>query len=117
MDEHKDQGVRESRQEGQSEDDGLGKEHSERTHPGQEYFFERKPFLERRDLVWAVDVWVFAGCASFLGDPVHQDGRSGFGDKDQMDNLHSATEDELDPNAPTPCKVLFSETTNERPKN
>ena len=34
-----------------------------------------------------------------------------------MDNLHSPTKDELNPDAPTPCKVFLNETTNERPKD
>lgn len=117
LNEHEDQGVGESGQEGQGEDDGLGEEHFEWTHPGKENFFEREPFLERGDLVWAVDVRVFAGFTSLLCDPVHQDGGSGFRDEDEMDDLHSATEDELDPDAPTPCEVLLDETTNDRPKN
>ena len=117
LDEHENQGVRESRQEGQGEDDGLGEEHLKWAHPGQENFFEREPFLERSDLVWAVDVRVLAGFTSLLCDPVHQDGGSGFRDKDQVNDLHSPTKDELNPDAPTPCEVLLNETTNDRPKN
>ena len=117
MDEHEDQSVRESGQEGQGEDDGLGQEHFEWTHPGQEDFFERKPVLERGNFVGAIDVRVLAGCTSLLCDSVHQDGGSSFRDKDQVDKLHRTTKDELNPDAPLPCEVLFSETTDDRPQD
>jgi hypothetical protein len=53
------------------------------------------------NLVWTVNVGVFASLASPLCFAVKQDGRSGLGVTEEVDSLNGATHDELNPEDPT----------------
>ena len=95
LDEHEDESVAETGEEGQGQDDGFGKEHLEGTDPGDEDLFDGKSLLERGDFIRSVEVGVGAVLASLLGDSVHHDGSSGLGDEDKMEELNKATKDQL----------------------
>ena len=95
LDEHEDEGITESGEEGEGEDNGFGEEHLEGADPGDEDLFERESLLERRDFVGPVEVGVCAVLASLLSNPVHHDGGSGLWDEDKMSELNGAAEDQL----------------------
>ncbi len=115
LNEHEDQGVAETRQEGQREDNGLGQEHLEWSSPSNEDLFDRESLLERCDLVGTPDV--FALGASLLCDFVHHDGRPGFGYEKEMSELDCASKDELNPDTPSPVEFLLRETTDNGTEN
>ena len=95
LNKHEDEGVTESGEEGESEDDGFGEEHLERTEPGEDDLFEGEPLLKGCDFVGPVYVGVCAVLASLLGDPIHHDGSSGLGDENKMNKLNNAAKDQL----------------------
>lgn len=95
LDEHEDEGVAESGEEGEGEDNGFSEKHLEGTDPGDDDLFERESLLERCDLIGPVEVGSCAVLASLLGDPVHHDGGSGLGDEDEVSKLNGAAEDQL----------------------
>mgnify|MGYP006900021351 CR=1 FL=1 len=111
LDEHEDEGVAETAQQGQRQDDRLGDEHPERADPGDQDLLHGEALLEGDELVGAIDVGVLAALAPLLGDAVHQDGRPGLGDKQQVHNLHKRAEDELDPHVPAPVEVFLDKAT------
>ena len=95
LDEHEDEGVTETGEQGQGEDDGFGEEHFEGADPGDDDLFEGKSLLKWRDFVGPVEVGVCTVLASLLGDPVHHYRYSGLGDEDKMSELNGAAEDQL----------------------
>ena len=105
LDEHEDESVTESREEGERQDDRLGKEHFEGTDPGNKDLFEGESLLEGGDFVGSVDVGVGAVLASLLGDPVHHNSNSGLGNKSKMGELNSATKDQLIPSQQGPVTI------------
>ena len=95
LDEHEDESVAESGEEGECQDDRFGEEHLKGTDPGDDDLFEGESLLEGGDFIWSVEVGVGAVLASLLGDSVHHDGSSGLRDEDKMGELNSATKDQL----------------------
>lgn len=78
---------------------------------------DTETFFERLELVGSPDVVglavLLAFCTALLSDPVHEDGGTGFGDKDGVGDLDGSTEDQLDPDVPSPGEELFDETTHD----
>ena len=109
LDEHKDEGVGEAGEEGEDQHDGFGHEHLEGPDPGVEDFLAVEAFAEGDHFVGAVDVGLLAALAALLGDLVHHDRDTGFGDGEEVDDLDGAAEDELDPDGPGPVEVLLGE--------
>ena len=95
LDEHEDERVTESGEEGEGKDNGFGEEHLEGTDPGDEDLFERESLLERGDFIGTVKVGARAVLASLLGNPVHHDGSSSLGDEDKVSELNGTAEDQL----------------------
>ena len=95
LDEHEDEGVAESGEEREGEDNGFGEEHLEGTDPGDDDLFEGESLLEGCDFVGPIEVGVCAGLASLLGDSVHHDGSSSLGDEDKMSELNGAAKYQL----------------------
>ena len=95
LDEHKDESITESGEEGEGQDDGLGEEHLEGTDPGDDDLFEGESLLEGGDFIGSVEVGVGAVLASLLGDSIHHDRDSGLRDEDEMGELNSAAKDQL----------------------
>ena len=114
MDEHEDEGIRETGEEGEGEYDGFGQEHLEGPDPSEYDLFERESLFEGSDFIRAVEIGVCAGCATFLRNFVHHDGRAGLGDKDEMGDLDDTAKDELDPDGPSPMEIPLAEATNDR---
>ena len=102
LNEHKDQSIGEATEERQSENDGLGQEHLEWPGPCDQDFLSRESLSERYELVWPVEVGGLAALASLLRNFVHHNGGSGLGNADEVQKLDKATEDELDPDGPSP---------------
>jgi hypothetical protein len=110
LNEHEDQGVGETGQQGQDEHDGLGEEHLEGTDPGHEDLFGGEAVFEGDEFVGTPDVGFLAAVldgfgAALLGDAVQHDCCAGFGDGEEVDGLDEAAEDQLDPDAPSSGRV------------
>lgn len=99
--ESEDQGVGETRQQGQTQDNGLGEQHDPWAHPDSLQFLGRDTRLLQ--LVRSVDVRILARLASALGFLVENDGRTGFG-HEEMNRLSATVEDKLNPEVPTPVE-------------
>lgn len=100
LDEHEDEGIRETREKRENQDNRLGEEHLEGADPGVHDLLGREPVGERNKLVGAPDVGV-ALFAFSLGDLVHHDGGTGLGHGEEVDGLDDDAEDELDPDGPS----------------
>ena len=94
LDEHEDEGVTESGEEGECEDNGFSKKHLERTGPSDEDLLDRESPPERRDFIGAPDVGI-AFLASPLGDSVHHDCSSGLRDEKKVSELNGAAKNQL----------------------
>lgn len=68
LDEHEDEGVGETGQQRQSQDNGLSQEHAEGPEHGVDQLAPGEALAEGLDLVGAVDVGVLAGLSAALGD-------------------------------------------------
>jgi hypothetical protein len=113
LQEHENDSIRETRKQGQDQDDGLGQEHAEWAHPSSQDLAWVKSLFESPELVWSPDVdrlaVLLAFLATLLRDPVHEDGCTSLGDDDGVGDLDGPAEDELDPDVPAPGEELFDE--------
>lgn len=116
LDEHEDEGIGESGEERQHQDDGLRDEHLEGSNEVNCKFLAREALLERDNLLRAP--YVFTGLPPPLGSAIHKNGGSGLRDKDQVNELDRAAKDELNPDRPAPAAdILLDKTTNDGTQN
>ena len=99
LDEHEDQSVGETREERENQDDGLGQEHLEGAHPGDQDFLGGESLAEGNELVRTPEVLALG--AALLSNAVHHDGGSSLRDSEEVDELDGTSKDELDPDRPS----------------
>ena len=106
LDEHEDQGVGETGEERQDQHDWLGKEHLERTDPGDDDFFGGEAVFEGDEFIRSPNIGFSATVldgllTTLLSDAVQHDRCASFGDGEEVNGLDEAAKDELDPDAPS----------------
>lgn len=117
LNKHEDEGVGETREKRQSQDNGLGEEHLEWSTPSDQDLLGGEAIPEWNKLVRTVDVCIDTRLAPLLGNVVHHDCTPSFGYDDQMKNLDESSKDELNPDTPSPVEKFLTETTNDWTKN
>lgn len=105
LDEHEDEGIGETRQERQDQDDGLSEEHLEGSHPCLEDLLDREALAEGDKLIGTPDVEAGVLLAPALRNAVHHDSGASLGNGEEVDELNDATEDELHPNSPPVARI------------
>lgn len=100
LQEREDQRIAKSRKERQAKYDRFPYKHLKGPDPRFEYLSGIEPFAERPDFVGSIDV--LSLCSKVFGVSVEEDGRAGFGDEDEVEELGGGAEDELDPADPFP---------------
>jgi hypothetical protein len=105
LEESEDEGVGESGEQRETQHDRLGDQHDPRAHPDRSEFFERDS--GGFQLIWAVDIWVFARLATAFCFFVEDDCCAALG-HEEVDRLRAAVEDQLDPEVPAPVQEAFN---------
>lgn len=104
------EGIGETGEQRQTQDNGLGDQHDPGTHPDGAELLEGN--ARGLQFVGAVDVGVLASLAPALGLLVEDDRCARFG-HEEVDGLGAAVEHELDPEVPAPVEESFNGTTND----
>lgn len=113
LDEHEDESITETTEEGERKDNRLGEEHLKWPNHRRAKFLDSKSLFERNKFVWSPQVESGILLTSLLGNVVHHDGASGFGNEEEVKKLDETAENELEPDRPTPVKVGFSKAAND----
>ena len=113
FEECEDEGVGEAGEKGEAEHNRFADKHFERTGPDDENSLDGEALFKWFEFIGAIDVG-FTSFTPLFGEVVEHDCGACLRDKEKVEELDDAAEDQLDPEVPMPGAMSLYEGTDER---